>query len=432
MKVQIILSNGGIMLAKKNLVLLLVSLFTLLFSLGLGEKSNAPEHIKKPIVVMISIDGFRNDYLDKYKPKNLIKLAKEGASAQGIIPSFPTLTFPNHMTLVTGMAPGRHGIVSNFFYDRKRKAAYGMNDSNTVNDGTWYRGEPLWAVAEKSGMLAATCFWVGSEAKIGGIDPTFVRPYDGTVANLARAEQVIEWLKNPELNRPHFISLYFSDVDSAGHKFGPDSHQVEEAVHNIDAAIGALVDWTDQSQLAIQYVIVSDHGMLPIKEQIDITPLADLSTFNMYERGPTAQLYANDPTKIEETYQALKKAERNFRVYRQKDLPADWKYVDVDRAGDIVIVADQGYYMYRSESFNNTAPGTTSVASHGWDPKVEAMKGLFIARGSMIQKGFKIPAFKNTDVYPLVLNILGLKSAVVNDSNPNVLKPIIKKSKVKL
>ncbi len=115
MKGQIVLSNGGIMLAKKNLVLLLVSLFTVLFSLGLGEKSNAPEHIKKPTVVMISIDGFRNDYLDKYKPKNLLKLAKEGASAQGIIPSFPTLTFPNHMTLVTGMAPGRHGIVSNFF-----------------------------------------------------------------------------------------------------------------------------------------------------------------------------------------------------------------------------------------------------------------------------------------------------------------------------
>lgn len=420
------------MLTKKNFALLLVSFFTLLFSLGLGEKANSPEHMKKPIVIMISIDGFRNDYMEKYKPRTLTKLANEGAHAQGIIPSFPTLTFPNHVTLVTGMAPGHHGIVSNFFYDKKRKASYGMNDATATNDGTWYRGEPLWTVAEKSGMLAATCFWVGSEAKIGGIDPTYVRPYDGTVPNEERAQQVIEWLKAPEMNRPHYISLYFSDVDSAGHKYGPDSHQVEEAIENIDNAIGELVAWTDNSQLSVQYVIVSDHGMFPIKEQIDVTPLADISTFNMVEKGPTASLYAQDPSKIEETYQALRKAERNFRVYRQKDLPADWKYNDADRVGDLILVAAPGYYLYRSESFDNKAPGTNSVGTHGWEPKTEAMKGLFIARGSMIQKGFKIPAFKNTDVYPLVLNLLGLKSTVANDANPNVLKPIIKKSKVNL
>jgi alkaline phosphatase D len=415
------------MSARKNLGLLIVSIFVFFVSVGTSQRLNSPKQNDKPIVVMISIDGFRNDYLQKLNPPTLNKLASEGTNAQGIIPSFPSLTFPNHVTLVTGMAPGHHGIVSNFFYDKERKAAYQMNDLTATNDGSWYRGEPLWTVAEKSGMLAATCFWVGSEAKIGGIDPTYIRPYDGTLPNKSRVDQVIQWLQLPDDQRPHFISLYFSDVDSMGHKFGPDSNEVKAAVTDIDSAIGNLVQWADQSGLPIQFVVVSDHGMLTIKEQIDITPLADLKDFTSMERGATTLLYANDPTKIDVTYEALKKAQKNFRVFRQKDLPANWKYSDDKRVGDLVLVADPGYYLVRQEGFTD-APPRTSVATHGWDPDTtEQMKGLFIARGSMIRSGLKIAAFKNTDVYPMVLNLLGLISGVANDSNPNVLKPILKK-----
>lgn len=414
------------MLAKSSLKLVVSFFFISLFSLGLTDKSNAPEHMTKPTVVMISVDGFRNDYLTKYKPFTLTKLAKEGASAQGIIPSFPSLTFPNHVSLVTGMAPGHHGIVSNFFYDKARKAAYQMTDGNATNDGTWYRGEPLWTVAEKSGMLAATCFWVGSEAKIGGIDPTYIRPYDGTVANHDRAQQVIEWLKNPEAVRPHFISLYFSDVDSMGHKYGPDSVEVQNALKDIDAAIGEIVQFTDQSAMNVQFVIVSDHGMMPIKQQIDVTGMADWTGFTSMERGATSLLYASDPAKVEAAYQSLKKNEKNFRVFRQQDLPAQWKYTDKDRVGDLTLVADAGYYIVRKEGFSDEKP-STSVATHGWDPDTtEQMKGLFIARGSLIRANLKINAFKNTDVYPLVLNMLGLKTSVANDANPKTLLPILK------
>lgn len=427
MKEQNILSNtGGPMLAKSRAQIAISLIFILFFSLGLAEKSNSPQQINKPVVIMISIDGFRNDYLTKYKPPTLVKLANEGTSAQGIIPSFPSLTFPNHVTLVTGMAPGHHGIVSNFFYDKKRKAAYQMTDGNATNDGTWYRGEPLWAVAEKSGMLAATCFWVGSEATIGGIDPTYVRPYDGKVTNEARVDQVIDWLKYPDSVRPHFVSLYFSDVDSMGHKFGPDSAEIQKALAEIDSAIGRLVQWTDQSVLNVQYIVVSDHGMLPIKEKIDISSFADFTGFTSMERGATTLLYTEDSSKIEPVYQSLKKNQKNFRVFKPSELPPKWKYTDTDRIGDLILVADPGFYLIRKEGFTD-APTTTSAATHGWDPETtEQMKGLFIARGSMIKSGFMIEAFKNTDVYPLVLNILGLKSAVANDSNPQTLMPVLK------
>lgn len=398
----------------------------IVFSFGLFVEANTndPKHLGKPIVVMISIDGFRNDYLQKYRPPTLLKLSSEGTTAQGLIPSFPSLTFPNHVTLVTGRAPGNHGIVSNFFFDKKRKAAYQMNDSAAVSDGTWYRGEPLWTVAEKSGMLSATCFWVGSEAKIGGVDPTYLLPYDGSLTSRARIEKVIQWLSLPEKERPHFVTLYFSDVDSMGHKFGPDSTQVQTALKDVDAALGELVTWVDKSRLPVQFIVVSDHGMMNIKERIDITNMADFSQFNTFERGATMQLYARDPKAIPVAYQSLKKNQKNFKAYLPSELPARWKMTDQNRTGDIVLVAEPGYYLTRKEGFSD-APERISVATHGWDPAAEQMKGVFIARGSLIRSGMKIAAFQNTDVYSLVLQILSLKTSVANDSNPNTLKPIL-------
>ena len=190
-------------------------------------------------VVLVSLDGFRWDYPQKYRAANLQHIAEEGASApEGMIPSFPSLTFPNHYTIVTGLYPGHHGIVANTFYDPARQATYSYTDSKTNGDGTWYGGVPLWSLAEKQGMRTACFFWPASNAEIAGQRPTYYLNYDGSVANEQREQQVIAWLKLPAAQRPHFIIVYFSDVDHQGHENGPDSPEVAGAVHQLDSIVG--------------------------------------------------------------------------------------------------------------------------------------------------------------------------------------------------
>lgn len=397
-------------------------------------KVNADDVLKKPIVVMISIDGFRPDYMEKYKPKTLLKLAAEGAHAvEGMKPSFPTLTFPNHVTLVTGKVPANHGIVSNFFYDEKRKAAYQMNDDNAVHDGSWYNAEPLWSVAEKSGMLSSVCFWVGSEAEIAGYRPNTVTPYKeaASLSSAQRADKIIGWLKLPEKKRPHFIALYYSQVDSDGHKYGPNSEQVQKSLSDIDASIGMIVDYADKAKLPVQFIIVSDHGMLEIKERINLGKLADFKDIRMMERGAVSQFYADDDSIAEATYQQLKAKEKNFKVYRRGQLPAHLNFFDPDRAGDFTVIGDPGYYLTVEAAFSLTAPDAARAAqatasTHGWDPETPEMRALFIARGPMIKRGLKIPTFENVHVYPLVLDILDLQNEYSIDGKHEVLKGILR------
>src|SRR5579863_3743282 len=185
---------------------------------------NAAAQQSRPYVVMVSLDGFRYDYARKDGAKHLLALGKEGAvAAEGMIPAYPSLTFPNHYTLVTGLYPEHHGIVANNFYDPARKERYSYTNPATSHDGSWYGGEPLWVLAEKQGMRTACFFWPGSEAAIEGVRPTYYMKYDSKFPNEKRVEQVLDWLKLPEAQRPHFITLYFSLTDSRGHEYGPES-----------------------------------------------------------------------------------------------------------------------------------------------------------------------------------------------------------------
>lgn len=394
--------------------------------------NNAERVLTKPIVVMISIDGFRHDYLDKYQPPTLLAWAKEGVRAKGIIPSFPTLTFPNHISLITGRRPGHHGIVGNAFYDEARKQGYTMADKAAVNDGSWYRGEPIWVAAERNGMRAATFFWVGSEAKIGGVDPTYLmKPYSDNVPNAQRVDQVTEWLSLPEERKPHFISLYFSEVDSMGHKFGPESEETKKAVLTIDAELGRLKAFIDRSGAAVQVVVVSDHGMKLIKETVDLSAAESLMKMKDSGRGALTYFYSDDEALIEKAYQEVKaiqaKTPGKFQVYKPKELPVRWAMEDVDRRGDLIVVGEPGVYIGFKRSFETGNVGSSNKATHGWDvASSEDLQGLFIASGSLFKRGLRIPAFDNVHVYPLVMHVLDLKSQESHDGDLKVLQPILK------
>ncbi len=371
-----------------------------------------------PYVLLISFDGFRYDYVEKYDAPNFKTFIAKGASTEGLIPSFPSKTGPNHYTLITGLYPGHHGLVDNWFYDPDMKKQYTMSDRNSVRDSSFYKGVPLWQLAQQQGIKTASLFWLGSEASICGQLPTYTLPYKKSMPDMDRVNQVVAWLSLPEKDRPHFITAYFSLVDTEGHDFGPESERTKDVVLKADSLVGVLMKSLDKLKLPINVVIVSDHGMVALKQEaatyIVLEDLLDLTD--------TSMVYVNDGTQahfytknIEEVYEELKKKENHFKVYKRNQLPTQWCY-DNPRVGDVLMVADPGHYI-RVTKFH--PPQTNSHPSvfgtHGFDPAlVPQMNGIFYAQGPAIKSGIKIEAIQNIHVYPFIAKLLGLKMGDVD------------------
>jgi len=368
---------------------------------------NAPAQQSKPYVILVSLDGFRYGYASQYGATTLAHLAVEGASApDGMIPSFPSVTFPNHFSMITGLYPEHHGIIENNFYDPARKEKYASRDA-TVGDGSWYTGVPLWVLAEKQGMRSACFFWPTSDAEIDGMRPTFYLHYDGTIPDEQRIEQVIAWLKLPAADRPHFITLYYAEPDHSGHKFGPDSPETADAVRHVDALVGTLLADLKTVHLPVDVIVVSDHGMATVEGNwIDLDHYADLSRFV----SDGALLYPNDEAAAARAYQQLKGASDKFVVYRRADVPAHLHYNSNPRIGDPVVIPT-GPYMIRAHASENpeiTQPDLKG--EHGYDPRqMKSMRAIFYAVGPDIRPGAKVAPFENVDVYPFIARILGLE-----------------------
>ncbi|MGA8222363.1 MAG: ectonucleotide pyrophosphatase/phosphodiesterase [Candidatus Acidiferrales bacterium] len=390
------------------------------------EVANPPNALaqqSKPYVILVSLDGFRYDYTKKYSAPNITAMATRGASApEGMLPVYPSTTFPNHLALITGLYPEHHGIVANNFYDPVRQQRYTYGDSDAVRDGTWYTGVPLWSLAEQNQMRAACFFWPGSEAEIAGKRPSYYLKFDPNIPNDQRVEQVLAWLRLPPAQRPHFITLYMAEVDGAGHAFGPDSPQVAEAVKFLDAEIGKLLAGLDALHLPIDVIVLADHGMETVRGNwINLDQLADLSHFKT--DGPL--MYAPSEADAAKAYESLKAASDKFKVYRRAYVPAQLHYNENPREGDPVVVAT-GPYVIRAHT---PAPGEPDrpppAGQHGYDPHMmPSMKALFVATGPDIRAGATVQPFENVNVYPLIAHILGLPIPKI-DGDPKVLQPIL-------
>ncbi|MGC1798171.1 MAG: ectonucleotide pyrophosphatase/phosphodiesterase [Candidatus Acidiferrales bacterium] len=380
---------------------------------------NASAQQAKHYVILVSLDGFRSDYARKYEARNLLALGERGASApDGMIPAYPSITFPNHYTIVTGLYPEHHGIVGNVFYDPQRKQVYSYRDPQAEDDGTWYGGTPLWVLAEEQGMRAACFFWPGSEADIQGVRPSYYMKYDAKYPNEKRVEQVLEWLRLPPAQRPHFITLYFSDVDSARHAHGPDSPEVAGAVHEVDKEIGRLEAGVAQLKLPLDVIVLADHGM--IKAEGDWVDLDQYFDHALLEKSAEAFMYAKSEADAAKIYDSLKGKSEKFQVYRSGHVPEHLHFDGNPREGDPVVVAT-GPYLLRVSAPPPPPDGAMGnpamaghgnmppVGMHGYDPAhMPEMKAIFYAAGPDIRAGVKLPPFENVNVYPLVAHILGL------------------------
>ena len=371
-------------------------------------RTNSLEQQKKPYVILISADGFRYDYAEMHQATTLLKLSNEGVQAEYMIPGFPTLTFPNHYSLVTGMYPAHHGIVNNHFYDPLRQESFSMRINSTVKDGSWYGGIPLWVLAEQQQMLAACLFWTGSEAKIQGIRPTYYYSYNEVLPINRRIEIVLDWLRLPPEKRPHLINFYIVETDNAGHNFGPDAKETGEAVRSLDSNIKKLTEAVKATGLPVNFVFVSDHGMISIDtvNTLAMPAVLDTSRFIIPRGSEIIELYARDKKDIKPTYKKLKRAAIGFNVYLKAKLPANLYYSSredsMSRMGDIVLLPNWPKVF----NFSNRKP---KQGAHGFDPyKFKEMNAVFYAWGPAFKSGLKVPAFENVHVYPVITKILGL------------------------
>lgn len=380
----------------------------------------------KPYVILISADGFRYDYAEKYEAKNLKELAKKGVQADWMIPSFPTLTFPNHYSMVTGLYPAHHGVVANSFFDRKMKETYGIRNRSAVENPLWYGGTPLWVLAEKQGVLAASYFWVGSEAPIQDTYPSYYYRYNEQTPIEERLKTVIDWLNLPLEKRPHLITFYLPEVDLAGHKFGAESSEVEKAVHFVDSVINELTLAVAKTNLPVNFIFVSDHGMANVNqyETLSVPTAVDTANFHIVSSGTMVHLYSKDRTSLQKTYQDIKRIDPRYDVYLRKNLPRTLRYRTKDdyfnRVGDIVLIAKQPYV------FHSIMDRLPNPGAHGYDANVNKnMMATFIAWGPDIKEGEKIKPFQNVNVYPLVAKLLGLTISEKIDGEMKFYKKVI-------
>lgn len=381
---------------------------------------------KKPYVILISIDGLRSDFVEKFNAKSLQAYGKSGIVADYMTSSFPSLTFPNHYSIVTGLYPAHHGLVDNTFFDEKANATYTMSNKKMVADPYWYGGTPLWVLAEKQQMVTASFYWVASEAPIANTNPTYFYNYNNKIKIETRIAQVKSWLSLPEKTRPHLITFYMPDVDDAAHNYGPDSKQAEAAVQYIDNVIREINEAVSSLNLPVNFILVSDHGMALVNSQtpMRLPKAVDPAKFYIPSGSALLQLYAKDSSVILPTYNALLKEAEGYDVYLKENTPKDFHYNKTDdrfnRIGDIILVAKLPYTF--SLSGRPSSPG-----KHGYDPRLPEMRASFLAWGPAFKSGKKIKGFENVHVYPLVAKILGLKfDDKITDGKLNVLKHTLK------
>lgn len=405
----------------------LLVLSWLLFCVGCAPTRPSPQagSATDP-VILVSIDGFRPDYLDRGQTPTLRALAAEGVRAKAMKPSFPSLTFPNHYTLVTGLYPDHHGIVNNRFVDPATGRRFVYNNAKTTVDADWWGGEPIWVGAEKQGVRTATMFWPGSESAIAGVRPSHWLPFNGKMTPRARVDQLLAWMDQPESGRARFYTLYFEQVDHAAHEDGPDAPSVNAALREVDTAIARLVAGLKQRGEfdRVNLVVVSDHGGTAISKERtifieDLVPKDDAVAVNLGvlagfnpRRGRTADVEAK-----------LLRPHDHMRCWRKSDVPARLHYGTNPRIPALICLADDGWqistreYLASREKF--------SRGDHGYDNDDPNMRALFIAHGPAFRRGLVVPEFDNVDVYPLLAHLLGIRPAR-NDGDFSVVAPMLR------
>jgi predicted AlkP superfamily pyrophosphatase or phosphodiesterase len=366
------------------------------------------------IVVLVSVDGLPADLLGTGVMPTLEALAAEGVRAEWMNPSFPTLTFPNHYTLVTGLRPDHHGIVHNNMLDPSLGRFVSKEDS--AHDGRWWGGEPIWVTLQKQGGIAGTMFWPGSRAQIAGQRPRYSRAFDKTLTADARVDQLLAWLDLPAAERPQLLTVYFDQYDVAAHSSGTRSDPALATLREIDASLARLRRGLHERGLAARtdLVVVSDHGMadVPREQLVLLDDLLDVAQYDIESWGTFIGLrpHADSIAAVERTFLGR---HDHFECWRKSELPARWRYGTHPRIPPIICQSQTGW---RVQARAQSLWPQPIRGEHGFAPEDPSMRAVFVASGPSFRRGAVLPAFDNVDLYPLLAHLLRVRPAA-NDGD---------------
>lgn len=410
---------------EKKFLLLLIALGLLLFS-----SCTAQQEAERTPLLLISIDGLKPSDVNKTDTPVLDMLTANGTVAESMIPVFPSSTFPNHYSLATGLYTNSTGVISNTMFDPEMERWFRLSDRSAVGDGRWYGGEPIWVTAENNDIRTATMFWPGSEAEIQGVRPTRWLTYDGSIPYKSRADSIVTWLTLEDETRPDFLTLYFSRVDSEGHRHGAGADSVLSAITYVDNVLGYMIERLTEEGIwpNINVLITSDHGMVSLSHDhlIFIDDIIDLDDVNIINWSPVVMIQPREG-KREQVYETLKAAEENYSVYFREDFPERFHFGAHPRVPEIIMLADISDDNYgwtiTSKSFyerRGILGGT-----HGYDNMHPEMHGYFLAFGPDIKENKTIETFEVINIYEVMCKLLGIEPAP-NDGDLEVLRPIIR------
>ena len=392
---------------------------TALLTLSLG----VADALADPTVIVLSWDGVRSDYPERTSLPGLERMEREGMRAKRMTPVFPSSTFANHVSLATGTYPDRHGIVDNRFWDRER----GLFDYG--NNADWLDAEPLWASAERQGVRAATHYWVGSETPWRGQASHYVKaPFDGSVGEAEKVDQILSWLDLPVPERPGLIMGWWHGADGAGHRYGPDSPEVTQALQEQDAELRRLLAGLDARDAwkDVTLLVVSDHGMLGVEETFSLTSLVEDEAIpaRVEERSTVAHIFLESLTD-RERLEARIAEEPGLHTYRPETLPEHLRLGHPTRSGDVMVLIDPPRIFRPGDPWTNAYiwvrrlwEPQTRFGAHGFHPQHPDMGTIFFALGRGVTPGHRDEEVRTIDVASTVSALLGIEPPRHNEGQP--------------
>ena len=364
----------------------------------------------RPPLILISIDGYRADYLDRGHSPVLAALAADGVRAVGMRPVFPSLTYPNHYTLVTGLYPDEHGMVNNSMHDPVLGSFSPPNRAANTDGRWWDEAEPIWVTAQKQGIRTASVFYPGTQAEIRGVRPSYWQNFDPNVPADARVDQVLAWLDSAPEQRPSFVSLYFEQVDVAGHTFGPDSSQVDESLVTVDAALGRLVEGLRQHNQfdTTNLIIVSDHGMSASTPARTVFLDQMVNPEHIEIESATVNVGINPkPGYNAEVEHALLAPHAHLACWKKANTPKRFHYGKNARIPAILCLTEDGWMA--STAAIESKRAHPLLGEHGYDNEDPKMRAAFVAHGPSFKQHLTVPVFDNIQVYALLTHLIGVR-----------------------
>ncbi len=386
---------------KKIYLLKLVSIYTIIILTSLQFCVSSDKQ-KPNTTILISLDGFRYDYLDRGVTPTLAKIAKDGVRAAYLQPVFPSSTFPNHISIITGLYPTNHGIVANKFIDTNSNEIYSIG-SKVAADPKWYYGEPFWLTCKKNNVVSASYFWPSSDLNDSSRNPNYFEKYEHKRDYLKRVNGVFSWIDLPEKLRPAFITLYFDSPDSFGHSNGTNSSELNKKLAELDSVINYMIKGLESRNIlkSTNIIILSDHGMkdFNINTVINTKNLFPAYYADIINNSSCLLVYPK-PGYDDSVRISLSKHSQNYRFYHSDSLPKIFSVGPTSRLGKYVVIADCGWIFTEKTEWDKKY-----VATHGFDNRCLEMQGIFFAVGPDFKQSYSSIGLRNIDVYPLLCKI---------------------------